>query len=274
MQAKWSHIIPCHNITPQREVAFTRAIHGLWAQENPNWECLLVQDNECLNDAEFIRELVGHDDRFKYYHSIGKVGPSMLLNAASELTTSPLLHFHDQDDYILPQALNRLLYEITVRDSYLVTGRIECRSAGRKVRGKPATTIYNKFISETNVEPPTHLGGTLWTKKFFQHMGGFPNSHWGYDFWLLTRAVYYLAFLEEIIPFVDEVCYVWERNQLSYSSQHAVEFDKRIDKIKQDLWAVKPKYLEAMNHDECADALSLKNYITYATKTARLQRIF
>jgi len=76
---------------------------SLMHQTMPDWECIIVQD-WCKDWTEFVLSTVA-DKRIKIYENGGTPGKSGALNFAKQYVTAPLVKFFDDDDFLVPNAL-------------------------------------------------------------------------------------------------------------------------------------------------------------------------
>jgi glycosyltransferase involved in cell wall biosynthesis len=68
-----------------------------------DWECIIIQDWEG-DDTSFVISTLA-DKRIKLFENGGEKGKSGALNFAKSKVTAPLVKFFDDDDYLVPCAL-------------------------------------------------------------------------------------------------------------------------------------------------------------------------
>ena len=86
-------------------------LDSILSQTCPDWLCVCVDDGSTDSSAEILKLYSGRDERFKIItRSNGGVGAAR--NAALEVVDTPYVMFADQDDKLLPNAVERALEEI------------------------------------------------------------------------------------------------------------------------------------------------------------------
>ena len=76
---------------------------SLMNQTIKNWECVVIQD-WCSDNTNFILSTLA-DKRIKVYENGGVKGKSGALNFAKKYVKAPLVKFFDDDDVLVPCAL-------------------------------------------------------------------------------------------------------------------------------------------------------------------------
>ena len=107
MSASVSIIVGVYN----GEKYLAELLDSLLAQTTQDWECICVDDGSTDSSAEILNEYSNRDGRFRILTRVnGGVGAAR--NAALEVVDTPYVMFADQDDKLLPNAIERALEEI------------------------------------------------------------------------------------------------------------------------------------------------------------------
>jgi len=98
-----SIVLPVYNV----EDTITTCINSILHQTFSDWECIIVNDGSTDNSAAICKELIKHNDQFKYFDQ-KNAGLSAARNLAMRYASGEYVAFVDSDDWILPNYLERL----------------------------------------------------------------------------------------------------------------------------------------------------------------------
>lgn len=174
-----------------RADALAKAIESLLGQTYDNLEVIIVDDNEPSSSARFVtQELVQRyvalDDRVRYLSLEKNVGGSLARNAGVAVASGELVTFLDDDDFYLPNKIER---QVSVFRS---TGCDICTCAMYALdKGKLAYYIRTEPFGQTLSE--FLLNGSAFTpmimvrRELFLRVGGFVDTPRFQDHLLMLR---------------------------------------------------------------------------------------
>jgi len=73
-----------------------------------NWEAIIVDDGSTDNSEQIIKNIIGSNERFKFYKNDKNYGCGYTKRRCAELATGEICAFLDPDDALLPIALERM----------------------------------------------------------------------------------------------------------------------------------------------------------------------
>lgn len=104
MNPSTSVIIPVYNV----EKYLRECLDSVLAQTYREWEAVCVNDGSTDGSAAILAEYAAKDDRFKVVERPNG-GPSAARNTGLEHVTGECVYFLDSDDYLVPDALERMI---------------------------------------------------------------------------------------------------------------------------------------------------------------------
>jgi len=111
MEPLVSIIIPTYN----RAHLIVETLDSIVTQSYENWECIIIDDGSSDNTCLVLCEYVSRDSRFQYHHrsNTRPKGPSSCRNYGFELSKGEYINWFDDDDIMLPLALEERLSAFT-----------------------------------------------------------------------------------------------------------------------------------------------------------------
>jgi glycosyltransferase involved in cell wall biosynthesis len=98
-----SVIIPVHNVVP----TLAETMDSLFAQTEPGWEALIVDDGSTDETPQLIAELKARDARIRSL-TLGKQGVSKAMNAGIAAARADHVMILDGDDWLAPHYIERM----------------------------------------------------------------------------------------------------------------------------------------------------------------------
>jgi len=99
-----SVIIPVYNV----EKYLRECLDGMLAQTHRDWEAICVNDGSTDGSAAILAEYAAKDTRFKVVDQKNQ-GQGAARNAGLKTAIGKYLYFLDSDDYLIPDALERMI---------------------------------------------------------------------------------------------------------------------------------------------------------------------
>ena len=115
---KFSIIIPVYNVEPY----LRECLDSVLAQTCADWEAICVNDGSTDGSLEILQEYAAKDARFRIINQPNK-GLSAARNAGVHDANGEYILFLDSDDWIVPDALERLNKRINGQDMICFTGQ-------------------------------------------------------------------------------------------------------------------------------------------------------
>ena len=97
-------ILPVHNVA----ATLDETIQSLFAQTEPRWEAILVDDGSTDATPRLIRDFVARDARIRSI-TLTKQGVSKAMNVGIEASRAERVMFLDGDDWLAPHYIERML---------------------------------------------------------------------------------------------------------------------------------------------------------------------
>lgn len=146
MARKYSIIIPVYNGEDRLE----SCLNSIKNQSYTNFEVIMVNDFSTDNSAQICKRWVKKDARFAFYESRG-FGVSAARNTGLKNTTGDVITFCDDDDELLPDALElveQLYDKFDIQKQIppiVVTGLQKCNPNGEVV--KELRHVHERYLS-------------------------------------------------------------------------------------------------------------------------------
>jgi glycosyltransferase involved in cell wall biosynthesis len=189
-----SVLLPVYNAGP----ALGRAIESILAQDQPDFELIVIEDGSTDGSRALIERYAANDSRIEPVYHERNVGLAATLNEGLELARHPLVARMDQDDEALPNRLRIQEAFMAARPNVAVAGSWVFHM-GRKRRfdrlvefpTEPAQ-IRTQLPRENCIYHPS----VMFRRDEILALGGyraeFKNAE-DYDLWLRASKVYDLA---------------------------------------------------------------------------------
>ncbi len=87
---------------------FKDCYDSIMVQTYNNWEAIIVDDGSTDNSEQIIKNIIGSNERFKFYKNDKNYGCGYTKRRCAELATGEICAFLDPDDALLPVALERM----------------------------------------------------------------------------------------------------------------------------------------------------------------------
>ncbi len=87
---------------------FKDCYDSIMAQTYHNWEAIIVDDGSTDSSEQIIKNIIGSNERFKFYKNDKNYGCGYTKRRCAELATGEICAFLDPDDALLPVALERM----------------------------------------------------------------------------------------------------------------------------------------------------------------------
>jgi glycosyltransferase involved in cell wall biosynthesis len=163
-----------------------RAIQSVLAQNDPDFEHIIVDGNSTDNTVEILR---------KYPHlkwiSERDRGQSDAMNKAFDMCTGDIVTYLNADDWFEPGAFAhvRQLFEKHA-DADIVVGNLYVRFIGdEKMELSVPTKSYRGILLFFKYRFPLNPVSYFYRRKVQQDVGSFPlKLQYGMDYWFLLRA--------------------------------------------------------------------------------------
>lgn len=182
MPPKFSIIIPTH----YRAEWLPKALLSVTKQTNNDWECIIVNDGGCDKTLKILKAL--DSTRFQYYNLTEKTGSvAKARNIACKLAKNEWLVFLDDDDQLLPQALDKLAKKIqeTNHADFIMPGirfineNDEFESSGHDAELKEIffSSLDNAEPQDVKVASRSRTNGLCVRKNAFFSAGEFDTDY-------------------------------------------------------------------------------------------------
>jgi len=195
--AEISIIIPVYNNAENIE----RLISSIKAQTFQDFEVILINDGSTDDSLERIEQEIKGDERFLAVN-IENSGQAFARHFAFDSVTAPYTTFIDADDYVKPEFLNHLYYNLVIYEADLSVVNYELNKNGRLVQmhaSEPMVVIEQQDIPYEWIAAP-HFDGFLWNKLFKTVY--LQRIDWDVDYNLLedvTLITRYLRFVQKVV---------------------------------------------------------------------------
>ncbi|MDZ4149251.1 MAG: glycosyltransferase, partial [Flavobacteriaceae bacterium] len=218
MNSLVSIIIPTYN----RAHLIGETLDSILAQTYPHWECIVVDDGSIDNTDEVVGAYVQKDARFQYYHrpDTHKPGGNGARNFGFELSKGELINWFDDDDVMLPDALQKRISFFKPKVDVVIC-KLQHYDFDKNVILNETNIIADNPIEDYLVGIITYyISGPIWKREFLlkQKMlfdEGLSNlDDWDFN----LRMLYQIP----VIKYIEE--------PLIYYRVHAESLSKEIDK--------------------------------------------
>ena len=158
-----SVIVPMHNSCS----TIGCCLEGLAAQTFMDFEAILIDDGSTDGTADYVRELIRDDKRFRVFEKEAG-GVSSARNLGLEHARGEWVTFADSDDWQASDAFE-LLMDAVSGGAQMAIGDF-CRVRGSlcsyKAQGEAGTVSFAEFIKRMMKRPANFYYGSLWNKLF------------------------------------------------------------------------------------------------------------
>ncbi|WP_411144794.1 glycosyltransferase family 2 protein [Streptomyces sp. x-80] len=217
MSIRVSVIVPTHNTGD----TIVKGINSLRVQSMPReqFEVIYVDDGSTDNTPELIASEIHSEDNFHLVRIENSGWPGKPRNIGMQSARGEYVHFADDDDWLAPEALERLYRRAVETGADIVCGRMA--GHGRAV----PRILFEKPMSAGDIRRNTILLSSMTVHKLFrknfldEHEIRFPEGKVRLeDHMFMLRA--YLS-TERVATVHDYTCYHWVRH---ISGQHNISF--------------------------------------------------
>ncbi|MFW5700585.1 MAG: glycosyltransferase family 2 protein [Cyclobacteriaceae bacterium] len=166
-------IIPVFN----RPTLVAEAIDSVLTQTNPNWECIVVDDQSTDTTWEVLQEYAARDERIRVFKRDREPkGAPTCRNLGAELANGEYLIFLDSDDYLVRNCLENRLnilaryinYDFIVFPMGIKTSKGIIRSNIPKNQSYLLAFLSYRLYWQTMCP--------IWKRQFVLDIGGFDES--------------------------------------------------------------------------------------------------
>lgn len=206
-------------------------------QTNQDFEILIMDDASGDSCLKILEDIASKDERIKLYHQKENVGVSVNRNLGIEKAEGYYITFIDDDDYLKPEFLSKLVSEATVHDADIVTCNF-IKKQGEQETINPycakENAIYNtseelERVAAAVIDPKTEgtnmqllMLGSAWGKLYRREFL-LNNSEVRFPIGMMggEDAVFFIRALQtKISPklkMISDALYVYRKNDASYT---------------------------------------------------------
>lgn len=234
--SKVSIIMPVFNLKSHVKL-FNEAIDGIFGQTYKDLELIVVCDGLDKKTISIASTSLSRykDSRARIFKTKIQYFPSLLRNAAVEISQGEFVSFHDSDDFSTPERIATLVDFLKKNDGYgVVASNIKIRTyndsgeISNRIKGYTGLCL-DRLINKKRVSPPIINASALYRKEYFKKMGGFERPRFSTDATFVSKIGYYEELYNKRgIPVINEPLYVWNRHPLSITTKRANENVLRI----------------------------------------------
>jgi len=159
-----SIIIPTYN----RAHLISETLDSILAQTYTNWECILIDDGSTDNTGFVVGTYVSKDARFQHYYrpSSKPKGQSSCRNYGFELSKGELINWFDDDDVMMPDALQERI-NLFEADTDVVICKLIYYNFEDKIAINETNIISNNTIEDYLIGNVTYfVSGPIWKRDF------------------------------------------------------------------------------------------------------------
>ena len=229
-----SIVFTTHN---SEESYIKEAINSILRQTNQDFEVLIMDDASNDKCAAMLDSIAVSDDRIQVFHQNENVGVSVNRNLGIEKAEGYYITFVDDDDYLCPKFLSKLVSEAETNDADIVTCNFTKKQGEQEIinpYNAKENAVYNTWeelekVAATVIDPKTEgtdmqllmLGsawGKLYKREFLLHNKEvrFPVGMMGGE-----DAVFFIKALQAenppILKMISDALYVYRKNEASYT---------------------------------------------------------
>lgn len=248
-----SIIIPTFN----RAHLIGETLDNVLAQTYTNWECIIVDDGSTDNTNLVVTSYVSKDSRFQYHHrpSYKSKGPSACRNYGFELSKGELINWFDDDDVMLPDALQKRISFFKPKVDVVIC-KLQHYDFDKNVILNETNIIADNPIEDYLVGITTYyISGPIWKREFLlkQKMlfdEGLSNlDDWDFN----LRMLYQIP----VIKYIEEPLIYYRVHNASLSK----EIDKlNINEIKSEFKA-REKHVKLLKNNNIVDGIIIRKFI-------------
>jgi teichuronic acid biosynthesis glycosyltransferase TuaG len=181
---QFSVILPTYN----GESTLGRAVQSVRSQTDPDWELVAVDDGSTDGSLDILQDAARSDDRVRVFRMANSGGPARPRNRAVAEATGRAICLLDQDDYWLPDKLERQRPLIGRPDVGIVYGDAWIEEVGHERRlysevwGKPhngqvvGELINSNFVPALTAVVPTEVARVI--GPLDERFLGVDDYHW------------------------------------------------------------------------------------------------
>ncbi len=189
-----SVVLPVYN----GEKYLRQSINSILNQTYKDFELIIVNDCSTDSSLEIMKSYISMDKRIKIISNSTNQKLPQSLNIGFNECNGDYYTWTSDDNIMLPNALEKLLFELEKNDADLVFSRCETIDAKGKILGK--TKIYKDLdeLLYNNIV----LASFLYKKEVHEKLGGYDTNKFlveDYDFWLRAYKNYKFHFVPDIL---------------------------------------------------------------------------
>ena len=213
------------------------AINSILSQTNQDFEVLIMDDASNDKCAAMLDSIAVSDDRIQVFHQNENVGVSVNRNLGIEKAEGYYITFVDDDDYLCPKFLSKLVSEAESADADIVTCNFTKKQGEQEIinpYNAKENAVYNTWeelekVAATVIDPKTEgtdmqllmLGsawGKLYKREFLLHNKEvrFPAGMMGGE-----DAIFFIKALQAenppILKMISDALYVYRKNDAAYT---------------------------------------------------------
>ncbi|PKP29371.1 MAG: glycosyl transferase family 2 [Bacteroidetes bacterium HGW-Bacteroidetes-18] len=243
---------------------FKDCYQSIISQTYANWEVIIVDDCSTDDSVSVIKQIIGDDNRFKFFFNKENKGCGYTKNKCAKLATGEISGFLDPDDALKPDALE-LMVDLHKKneDISIITSKYELVDLEMKFieNGSHGGSIpNNKSYLTYGIGAMTHFA-TFKRKKYLRTSGIDPKMKRAVD-----QDLYFKMEEQGQLMFLDKVLYQYRVHQHSISNNENL--------FKAQYWhfyAIKKAYRRRMRLHLKIDNFS-KEYIKEYASNYYLER--
>lgn len=213
------------------------AINSILNQKNQDFEVLIMDDASNDECAAMLDSIAVSDDRIQVFHQNENVGVSVNRNLGIEKAKGYYITFVDDDDYLDPDFLSKLVFEAEKENADIVTCNFVKRQGDQEIinpyRAKEEALYISseelEKIAATVIDPKTAgtgmqllMLGSAWGKLYKREFL-LNNSEVRFPIGMMggEDAVFFIKALQtKITPkvkMISDALYVYRKNDASYT---------------------------------------------------------
>jgi glycosyltransferase involved in cell wall biosynthesis len=105
---------------------FIDCYNSILSQSYSNWEVVLVDDGSNDDSTTVIKDIIGNDDRFRFYENTENKGCGFTKARCAQLANGKIMGFLDPDDCLYPEALTTMVEAFNKnRSASIITSNYE-----------------------------------------------------------------------------------------------------------------------------------------------------
>jgi len=228
-----SIVFTAHN---SNEAYVKEAINSILNQKNQDFEVLIMDDASDSKTFDMLESIAKSDDRISVFHQKENVGVSVNRNLGIEKAKGDYITFLDDDDYLLPEFVSKMLSAAEDADSDIVTcnfikktGDTQSINPYLAKEGIFRETPRLEKVAATVIDPKTVgtdmellMLGSAWGKVYKRQFlvkntdVRFPEGMMGGE-----DAVFFIKALQTkeppVLRMLSEALYVYRKNDDSFT---------------------------------------------------------